>query len=105
MNNLMGALLGDLPRRIQEQKAKAAEARAEGTAGGGLVRVVATGANQLESITISPEAMGDAELLEDLVRAATNQASSKITERMANQAGSMASNMGIDLSQFGIPNK
>ena len=74
MNNLMGALLGDLPRRIQEQKAKAAKARAEGTAGGGLVRVVATGANQLESVTISPEAMEDPELLEDMVRAATNEA-------------------------------
>ena len=48
----------------------------EGTAGGGAVKVVATGDQHIESITIEPSAVDpeDAELLADMVTVAVNEA-------------------------------
>lgn len=48
----------------------------EGTAGGGAVKVTATGDNLLKSITIQDDVLkaGDKEMLQDLILAATNDA-------------------------------
>ena len=46
----------------------------EGTAGGGVIKVVMTGKQVVESVTIEPEAMEDADLLQDLIAAAVNDA-------------------------------
>ena len=48
----------------------------EGTAGGGAIKVVATGANTLKSIEITDDVMksGDREMLQDLVLVAANDA-------------------------------
>ncbi len=69
-----GALFGGLQQRMEAAKAKAAAARAEASAGGGLVTAVATGDGQIERLTLQPGALEDPELLEDLVRAAVNEA-------------------------------
>lgn len=59
--------------RIQQE---IAEARTEATSGGGAVKAVVLGGTKLESLTISAEAVqaGDAEMLQDLVMAAINEA-------------------------------
>jgi len=46
----------------------------EGTSGGGAVKVVALGNYQIKSITINPDAMGDQEMLQDLILTASNDA-------------------------------
>ena len=48
----------------------------EGTAGGGVVKAVASGKNELVSIEIKPEAVDpeDVEMLQDLVLTAVNEA-------------------------------
>jgi DNA-binding YbaB/EbfC family protein len=69
-----GALFGGLQQRMEAAKAKAAAVRFEASAGGGLVTAVATGDAQIERLTIKPEALQDPELLEDLIRAAVNEA-------------------------------
>ncbi|HYX76849.1 MAG TPA: YbaB/EbfC family nucleoid-associated protein [Gaiellaceae bacterium] len=48
----------------------------EATAGGGMVKVVATGAGEIKEITIDPKAIDpdDPELLSDMVMAAVNEA-------------------------------
>ena len=56
----------------------------EGSAGGGVVRVVVTGRQLLQSVEIAPEAAEDVELLQDLVTAAVNDALSK-SQEMANE--------------------
>ena len=67
-------------RKMQEQLAQAQEGlkdiRIEASAGGGMVKAVATGEMQLESITIDPEAVDpeDTEFLQDMVMAAVNEA-------------------------------
>lgn len=83
MGNL-GALLGNLPQRMQEMKERAANARFTGEAGGGLVRVVVTGEYQVDSVSIAEGAMQDREMLEDLVRAALAEALRKTRDDMAN---------------------
>lgn len=93
--------------QMEKAQKEAADVKAEGEAGGGMVKVTMNGRHEVVKVIMDPAILtpDQAAFVEDLVRAATNQASSKISELMQNQAGSMASDMGIDLSQFGIPNK
>lgn len=49
-----------------------------GTAGGGAVSVVCNGKHEFKKVTISPEAAGDAGLLEDLLLSALQDASKKV---------------------------
>lgn len=65
--------------RIQEELA---EKRVEGSAGGGVVKAVANGHQDLVSIEIKPEAVDpeDVEMLQDLVLAACNEAIRKSRE-------------------------
>lgn len=59
--------------RVQEELASAT---VEGTSGGGVVRAVVTGRQELVSVTIDPDAVdpSDVEMLQDLVVAAVNEA-------------------------------
>lgn len=54
----------------------------EATAGGGMVRVVATGKQEIREIAISPEAVDpeDIEMLQDTIVAAVNEALRKASE-------------------------
>jgi DNA-binding YbaB/EbfC family protein len=67
-------------QHMQEEMAKAQEELAgetvEASAGGGMVKVKATGALEITEITIAPEAIdaNDPELLADTVLAAVNEA-------------------------------
>jgi DNA-binding YbaB/EbfC family protein len=67
-------------QKLQEEMAaaqdKLKEEKVDASAGGGMVKVVATGEGMLESITISPDAVDpeDVELLQDMVLAAVNEA-------------------------------
>ena len=71
-------------QKMQEQLRKAQEeleeSELEGESGGGIVKVVVNGKKRLMNITISPEAMDDAEMLEDLIMAAYTQAFEKAEE-------------------------
>ena len=59
--------------RVQQELA---EATVEGTAGGGVVKAVANGKQELVSVTIDPSAVdpADVDMLQDLVVAAVNDA-------------------------------
>ena len=48
----------------------------EGTAGGGAVKVMVNGKNEIKAVTIQPDAVSadDVEMLQDLILAATNDA-------------------------------
>jgi len=66
----------DLMRAQEESRLVTAEA----SAGGGMVRALVNGGNQLVSITISKEVVNpeDIEMLQDLVVAAVNEAMEKV---------------------------
>ena len=67
----------------------------EGSAGGGVVKVVITGKQVVESVTIEPEAAEDVELLQDLIAAAVNDALNKVQEVTAQKMGSMTGGMNL----------
>jgi hypothetical protein len=64
----------------------------EASAGGGMVKVTMTGDMQLREIKIDPEAIDpeDAEMLQDMVAAAVNEALRSAQELAANRMGGIA---------------
>lgn len=86
--------LGDLMKKAQQMKAnldkvqaELAEKEVEASAGGGMVTATVTGNQELISLKIAPEAVDhdDLEMLEDLVRAAVNEAVKKSREMMSEE--------------------
>ncbi len=71
--------------------------RAEGTAGGAMVKVTLNGAKELTAISIAPEAMDpeDPSMLEDLILAAFKDAQKKADDAMAQATGGMTGGMNI----------
>ncbi|PKB72140.1 MAG: YbaB/EbfC family nucleoid-associated protein [SAR202 cluster bacterium Io17-Chloro-G6] len=67
----------------------------EGTAGGGAVKVVMTGKQIVESVTIEPDAAEEVELLQDMVLAAVNDASTKAQELAAQKMSVVTGGMNI----------
>ncbi|HAA95861.1 MAG: YbaB/EbfC family nucleoid-associated protein [SAR202 cluster bacterium] len=67
----------------------------EGSAGGGAVKVVMTGKQIVESVTIEPEAAEEVELLQDMVLAAVNDASTKAQELAAQKMAVVTGGMNI----------
>ena len=75
----------------QQQQAQEAlkEERVEASAGGGMVKVVASGDLRVQSITIDPDAVDpeDVEMLQDLVTPAVNEALRQVEELAASKMG------------------
>ena len=70
--------------------------RVEASAGGGMVKVVATGELAIESITIDPDAVDpeDVEMLQDIVLAAVNEALRSAQELAAEKMGDVTGGLG-----------
>lgn len=68
----------------------------EGSAGGGLVRIRATGRMEVESVTIDPAAMegADADEVADLVHAALNDLTAAIAAAQAEAMGPLGGMLG-----------
>ncbi len=86
-----------LQARIAEIKEELAEKEVEGSAGGGMVRVVTNGRQEVISVVIEPEALEDREMLEDLVTAAVNDAIRKSRALMEEELSKVTSQLGINL--------
>jgi DNA-binding YbaB/EbfC family protein len=67
----------------------------EGSAGGGAVKIVMTGKQLVESVTIEPEAAEDIDLLQDMVAAAINDAAAKAQDAAAKKMGALTGGMNI----------
>jgi hypothetical protein len=76
----------------------------EASAGGGMVNVKMNGQKQIVEIRIEPEVFAgkDQEMLQDLVRAAVNEASRRVDEELASQMKNIAGNVP-GLSGLKIP--
>ena len=89
-------------RQVQQMQDRMAKVQSdletltvEASVGGGAVRVVATGAQKIVSVTIDPAAAGDTEMLQDLVQAAVNEAIEKSKAMAAEKMQSVASGLGL----------
>lgn len=88
-------------QKMQADLAKAQEEikdmEFEATAGGGMVKVVATGDMAVKSIVIDPEAVDpeDVEMLEDTVLAAVNEALRGVSEASSDRLNAVTGGMNI----------
>ena len=76
---------------------KIEETEIEGLSGGGAVKVIINGKHVLKKITIDPNIVdkNEVEVLEDLILAAVNDATKKISENMSNQMNSISGGLGL----------
>jgi DNA-binding YbaB/EbfC family protein len=92
--------------KLQEQMLETQNALGEQTvsisAGGGVVEVVMTGHQRMESITIDPEVVDpdDVEMLQDLILAAVNEAIERSQALAAEQMAGLTG--GLDLGLGGL---
>lgn len=86
-----------LQRQMLEAQEALAEERVEATSGGGMVRVVADGQQNILEIKIEPEAVDpeDVEMLEDMVLAAITEAIRKSRELAEERLGAFTKGMKI----------
>jgi DNA-binding YbaB/EbfC family protein len=85
-------------QQMQEQmQSQMSSIRVEGTAGGGMVKAEMSGNKELLAITIDKEAVdpNDVEMLQDLVKAAVNEAARRVDEEMNSSMGAMTGGMKI----------
>jgi DNA-binding YbaB/EbfC family protein len=72
----------EMQSKMQETQEKLGEIKAEGEAGGGMVKALVNGKKELLSISIEPELLKpeDAKILQDLTVAAVNNAFRKVED-------------------------
>jgi DNA-binding YbaB/EbfC family protein len=97
MNRDMMAKIAQMGQQLQKAQADLAEQRVEGTSGGGAVQVVLTGGMKVESLKIDKEVIDpeDADMLEDLLTAALNEALTKVQSLQMGQLAGLAGGLGI----------
>lgn len=88
---------GELQNKMGEMQEKLGHVRVEGSAGGGMVIVEASGHQQITGCRIDASLLTnpDAEMLEELVVAATNAALVKAKKAAAEQMAELTGDMNI----------
>jgi DNA-binding YbaB/EbfC family protein len=86
-----------LQQQMEALQAEAAQKKVEATAGGGMVTVEANGKQEIVAIKIDPEVINkdDAQMLEDLVLAACNEALRKSRDLMQQELGKLTGGLKI----------
>jgi DNA-binding YbaB/EbfC family protein len=89
--------------RMNELRDRTARIEATGSSGGGMVRISLNGSLDMLSCEISPEALasGDGPLLQDLVRAAYNDAARKVKESIQSELTSGMDGIPLPPGMFG----
>jgi nucleoid-associated protein EbfC len=103
--------LQKIMQQAQEMQAKMAEAQekmdqveAEGIAGAGMVKVTLKGKGELAAVSIDPSLMSDdAEILEDLIKAAHADARRRLDEALQQTMQDATSGLGGMLPGFKMP--
>lgn len=99
--------MGNMMKQAQKLQSKMlklqeelADKSVETTAGGGMIKVVANGRQQILSIQIEKEVVDpdDVEMLQDLILAAVNDALAKAQEMVASEMGKLTG--GFNLPGF-----
>ncbi len=83
--------------KMQQMQDELEQREVEATAGGGMVRVVATGKKVIKEIEIKPEVVDpdDIEMLQDLVVAAVNEALGMAEDMMQSEMGKITGGLNL----------
>ena len=99
MGNMQGMMkkMQKMQRQMEKAQEELGEKTVEGTAGGGMVTVVATGHKQIVEVRIEEEVVDpdDIEMLQDLVLAATNDALKKVDDLVNQTMGQFTKGMNL----------
>ena len=92
-----------MQRKMQDAQAKLGQEEREGTSGGNMVKVVLNGRSEMKSISIDKSLINaeEADVLEDLIVAAYNDAHQKIDAMM--EEGMKEATGGIGLGGLKLP--
>ena len=95
MNNLMKQAQ-KMQKQMEETQKALQETDYEGTAGGGVVKVVISGSKVVKSVSLAEEVVDpdDIEMLEDLIAAATNEALRAMEDDAQNKMGRLTGGLG-----------
>jgi len=87
----------EVQERVESLRQEMESQTVEATSGGGVVRVVANGAQQIVEINIKPDAVdpNDIEMLEDLITAAVNSAMEKSKELVQKEMGKLTGGLHL----------
>ena len=86
-----------MQKKMMELQGELEQERVEGTAGGGMITVVANGRQDILEIKIQPDVVDpdDVEMLEDLILAAIHQAQQRAQEMMNKEMGQITGGVQI----------
>lgn len=86
-----------MQRKMEEAQAELAAKRVEGSAGGGMVKVTASGTQEIVAIKIEKEVVNpdEVEMLEELILSAVNQAREKAAELQTQSMSSLTGGLNI----------
>ena len=84
-----------LQAKLQKAQVELEESVIEGTSGGGAVTIKMSGKQIVESVAILEDAIEDIELLQDMIVAAFNDASSKVQELTNQKLGGLTGGMKL----------
>lgn len=94
----------NMMKQAQQMQAKLQEEieaiQVEASAGGGMVTVKMDGQKRCLGVSIDPEAAGDAEMLQDTVMAAFNEAHKKVEEQAQQKMSGMLGGLGLPPGMF-----
>lgn len=87
----------EMQSKMQDMQEKLAEQDVEGESGGGMVSVTMSCKGVVKNLNIDPSVIdpSDKEMLEDLVKAALNDAKAKSEAKMAEETQKMMGGMGL----------
>src|SRR5690606_13377305 len=101
--------LGEIMQQAQKMRSEMermqrelANKTVEATVGGGMVRVVANGKQEILSVTIEPEVikMEDKDMLQDLVKAGVNEALRSSQQMAQEEMGKLTGGLGPLMDMF-----
>ena len=91
----LGGLLGGFQQKLQEIKSTAGQRTFSAETGGGAVKVIVNGQNELLSLDIDEAVLDDAEMLGDLIVVAVNEAQQKASTDMQNRMAELTQGLPI----------
>ena len=95
-NNMMKQAQ-DLQKKMAEAQKKVESLEAEGTSGGGLIKIIIDGKNNVKSVKIDETLISkyDIEILEDLILAAFNDGKEKIQKKISDEMSSITGGLQL----------
>ncbi len=98
----MKGLPGNMQAMMQQAQAmqdklqrEIAQIKVEATAGGGMITVTMDGQKNLLAVKIDPEVAGDVEMLQDMIVAASNEATKKVDEEVQGKTRGLLGGLGL----------